>query len=450
MKKRDLTNGNITLQLAELMLPLLLGNILQQLYNTVDAFIIGRCCGEGPYAAIGVAGTVMNLFLFAVVGFCTGLSVIFAQSYGCRDMESFRREHFTALLCALTLAGAAGLLGGVLLPGLLRLIQTPAEISAYVTDYLRIILWGLPVTMLYNLYSALLRSIGSARAALLFLAAAVLVNIGLDVLFVAVLGRGVAGAALATVLSQLLSTALSIYWLCRREPELRPRRADCSLDRALLRRTFRFGSVTALHQSGLYIGKILVQGAVNSGGLALITAYTTTTRIEGFANSMGDSGSAATSVIVAQNFGAEKSERVRFCYRRSLLLLFCLGLLSSAVMYAGAGLFVRLLLGEGQGAAWADAVSYLRIIAFFYPLCFTGNTFAGYYDGCGRVEIPMIGAVCHISLRVLLSWLFVGRYGLDAVAVATGTGWVLVNLMWLLYKAFRMDRSSLSGGDMLH
>ena len=115
-----------------------------------------------------------------------------------------------------------------------------------------------------------------------------------------------------------------------------------------------------------------------------------------------------------------------------------------------AELMLPLLLGEGQGAAWADAVAYLRIIAFFYPLCFTGNTFAGYYDGCGRVEIPAIGAISHISLRVLLSWLLVGRMGLDAVALATGLGWILVNLMWLLYKVLFMDRASHRHRNVLH
>lgn len=450
MAGKDLTQGNITRQLVELAVPLMLGNILQQLYNTVDAFIIGRFCGREPYAAIGVAGTVMNLFVFAVVGFCTGLSVLFAQSYGRRDSAGFRRVHFASLLSGLGLTLAAGIGGQLLLPWLLRLIQTPPEITGDAMSYLRIILWGLPVTMLYNLYSAMLRSVGSARAALLFLAAAVLGNTALDVLFVAGLDWGTAGAAAATVLAQLLSAALSVFWLGRSAPELRLRREDCRVDRALLRRTLHYGSVTALHQSGLYIGKVLVQGAVNSGGVALITAYTTTTRIEGFANSFGDSGSAATSVIVAQNVGAGKSERVRSAYRRSMLLLFLLGLVSAAVMYGGAGVFVTWLLGEESGAAWESAVSYLHLVALFYPLCFTGNTFAGYYDGCGRVEIPAIGAISHISLRVLLSWLLVGRMGLDAVALATGLGWILVNIMWLLYKVLFMDRASHRPRNVLH
>ena len=116
----------------------------------------------------------------------------------------------------------------------------------------------------------------------------------------------------------------------------------------------------------------------------------------------------------------------------------------------GAGIFVTWLLGEESGAAWESAVSYLHLVALFYPLCFTGNTFAGYYDGCGRGEIPTIGAISHISLRVLLSWLLVGRMGLDAVALATGLGWILVNIMWLLYKMLFMDRASLRSRNVLH
>lgn len=303
---RDLTSGSISRHLLRLAAPLIVGNILQQLYNTVDAFILGRYAGAAEFAAVGVAGSVMNLFLFMLTGACTGVSVILAQFYGAGDRASFRREHWLSMSTGLLATVACSGLAFVLLRPLLGVIQTPDELIEPVADYLRIILLSLPAAFLYNLYGALLRAVGWANAALTALAAAVGINFVLDCLFITQLHWGIAGAAWATACSQMLAALLCILYLRRKAPELIFTRADCRMDGVLLRRTAHFSFVTALHQSSLYIGKLLVQGAVNTGGMEMISAYTATTRIEGFANSFGDSGSAATSVLVAQNLGGRE------------------------------------------------------------------------------------------------------------------------------------------------
>lgn len=430
VRAHDLTEGSIPRHLLRLAAPLILGNILQQLYNTVDALILGRFAGEAEFAAVGVAGSVMNLFLFVIVGGCTGVSVILAQLYGARELAAFRREHWLSLVFGCGAVAVGSGVGLLVLPPLLGLIQTPAELTALVSAYLRIILISLPAAFFYNLYGALLRAIGRANAALLALAAAVTVNLALDYLFIARARWGIAGAAWATAISQAVSAALCVVYLRVRAPELFFTRADCRMDSALLRRTAHFSLVTALHQSSLYIGKLFVQGAVNTGGTAMISAYTAATRIEGFANSFGDSGSAATSVLTAQNRGAGKEARVEETFRSSLFLMLGMGLSMSLIMYVSAGAAARFLLGAGQDAALANAREYLRVIAVFYTLCFTGNTFAGYFDGVGRVSVPLIGAASHIALRAVLSWLLVGRLGLSAVALATGIGWLMVNGLW--------------------
>ncbi len=432
----DLTSGSITQHLLRLAAPLIMGNILQQLYNTADAFILGRFAGEPEFAAVGVAGSVMNLFLFMITGACTGISVIFAELYGAGDRAAFRREHWLSLSFGALATVICSGLGFLLLPPLLRLIQTPEELKSLVTAYLTVILVSLPAAFLYNLYGALLRAIGRANAALMALAAAVTINVALDCWFVAGLHWGISGAAWATAASQAISAAVCIVYLRRKAPELIFRREDCRMDRALLRRSAHFSFVTGLHQSSLYIGKLLVQGAVNTGGTEMISAYTATTRIEGFANSFGDSGSAATSVLVAQNRGAGKEERVRESFRSSLLLMLAMGLAMSLIMYVSAGASVGFMLGEYSGAAFENARDYMKLVALFYTLCFTGNTFAGYFDGIGRVSIPFLGAASHIALRVVLSWLLVGRMGLPAVALATGLGWALVNTLWALIKRY--------------
>jgi len=396
----------------------------------VDAFILGRYAGEAEFAAIGIAGSVMNLFLFAIVGACTGISVLFAQFYGAGDLAAFRREHALTLFFGLLCTAVGGSIGILCLTWLLRVIQTPHDLAVFVSTYLTIILASLPAAFLYNLYGAMLRSIGQAGAALAALAVATVTNLLLDILFVSHFGMGIAGAAWATAISQALSGVLCILWLCRTAPALLFHKDDLQMDRGLLRRTAHFSFVTGLHQSSLYIGKLLVQGAVNTGGTGIISAYTATTRIEGFANSFGDSGASAASVLVAQNLGAGREDRTRQTFRTSLALMLVLGLLSSLVMYLAAGETVGFMLGSSSGAAYENGRQYMRTIALFYTFCFTGNTFAGYFDGCGRVTIPFIGAAGHIALRAVLSWRLIGDMGLNAVAVATGIGWILVNLFW--------------------
>ena len=210
---------------------------------------------------------------------------------------------------------------------------------------------------------------------------------------------------------------LCILYLRRKAPELIFARADCRMDGELLKQTAHFSFVTALHQSSLYIGKLLVQGAVNTGGTDMISAYTATTRIEGFASSFGDSGSAATSVLVAQNRGAGKEERVKESFRSSLFLMLAMGLAMTLIMYVSASTSVGFMLGTRSGAAFENARDYLKLAALFYTLCFTGNTFAGYFNGIGKVSVPFLGATSHIALRVVLSWLLVGKMGLPAVAL---------------------------------
>ena len=352
MHSYDLTSGSILQHLLRLAAPLIMGNILQQLYNTVDAFILGRFAGALEFAAVGVAGSVMNLFLFMITGACTGISVIFAELYGAGDRTAFRREHWLSLSFGALVTVICSGLGFLLLPSLLRLIRTPEELAGFVTAYLTVILFSLPAAFLYNLYGALLRAIGRANAALMALAAAVTINVALDYCFVAKLHWGIAGAAWATAASQAISAAVCILYLRRSAPELIFRREDCRMDHALLRRTAHFSFVTGLHQSSLYIGKLLVQGAVNTGGTDLISAYTATTRIEGFANSFGDSGSAAISALVAQNRGAGKEERVKESFRGSLLLMLTMGLAMLLIMYVSTSTAVGFMLGTRRGAAF--------------------------------------------------------------------------------------------------
>lgn len=422
--KGTLLEGNIRRELIALALPLLIGNVLQQLYNTVDSLIIGHFLGTQAFSAVGVAGTIMNLFIFVLTGFCTGISILLAQLYGSGDRASFRREVFisTSLGAAVTLA-LSGIFLGLMRP-VLHMINSPAELIGYIEEYLRIIIGGMLCSYLYNLGSGMLRAIGDTRAATFFLFVSVAVNAVTDYLFVGVWQMGIGGAAWATVLSQLLAAICCMVYIFRRDRDLICTRYDVGFERSLVKRTLSFGCTSALHQSSLYIGKIFVQGAVNLLGTPGIAAYTATMRVEGLANSLGTSMGSALSVFVSQNHGAGKAQREKDGFRQGMGLAVVMAVVLSSLMYTLAKPSMGWFLDAAETQAIAYGASYMRMISIFYLLCFTGNTFVGFFRGVGRMHVLLIGTTLHITIRAILSHLLVGSMGLQAVALATGIGWL--------------------------
>lgn len=434
---KDLTDGNIYIQLLHLSIPLILGNILQQFYNTIDAFIVGQYAGRDEFAAIGIAGTIMNLFLFMIVGACTGMSVLFSRYYGQKNYRMLHVQHFTALITGLIfsiLLGAAGLL---FMRGITVFMHTPAQLQGYTCTYLFWIFLSLPAAFLYNMYAAALRSCGDTVAALVILAMSVLFNLILDVIFVAHCNFGIRGAAQATAFTQLLSCVLCILYLTHAHREFLFSHKECTLRKQTIGDTLSISAATALHQAGLYIGKALVQGVVNTGGTSAISAYTAATRIEGFANSFGDSSSASTSVIVAQSFGAGRHKRVEKTFAASLKCTAILGIICGIVLFASSHITSVVMLGRDDSYALNNSDIYLKIIGLFYPLCFTGGTFTGYFNGRGKVLITLIGSLLQITLRVIISFLLFANMHLSGVAIATGTGWLVVNIVWSCIKCIR-------------
>ena len=426
MNTTNLTSGNIRSQFIALAAPLLMGNILQQLYNTIDAVIVGQYVGQNAFAAVGVAGSVMNLFLFLLNGGCAGVGVMLSQFYGADDLPTFRRGFFLSTVAGgafTVLLTTAALLS---LYPLLHLMRTPPEVIPYAADYLRIIYLGFLSAFAFHLSSAVLRCVGDTRSALIFLLISMAVNLILDIWFIAGLEFGVAGAALATVIAQGLAALLCVGYLVMHYPRLVFRRKDVFFDPPLLLRTARFSLVSAMQMCSLYVGKLLVQGTVNALGTDAIAAYTAATRIEGFANSFGDSGSSAMSVFIGQNTGAKNYDRVKQGFGTGEKLLAALGLFMSLLMILFAVPTLKLVLPADSAGGMAHAVGYLRLVACFYLFNFLGSGLSGYFHGRGRVNLPVMGTTLHISMRVILSFFLAPKMGLEAVALATGIGWVCV------------------------
>ncbi len=437
-----LTSGKISRQIAVLAAPILLSSLCQQLYNVADALMIGHFVGHLAFAAAGIAGTAMNLFIFILDGCCTGVSVILSALFGNGDMNGFRREYFLVGCAGTALSVIMWAGAGFFLPQILELIRTPQELAGLVSSYILIILSGLPASFFYSFHSSVLRSVGDTKTALYFLLLSVALNIILDYIMLVTLELGISGAAWATVISQFVAAILSFVFIAKKYSELLPRRRDLVWDKAMMKQTLSFASISAMHTSSLYFGKLLVQGCVNTLGTAGIAAFTAAARIEGFANSFAIGGCTATSIFIAQNMGASKYKRAKKGLRISMAEFACTGLILSVIMFFFARPLVDLFITTDLQASRMGA-SYLRIVACFYILPFLCNSFSGWFRGIGHMKVPFISTTTQISVRILLTWLFIASYGLNAVAWATGIGWtIMIMLQFIIYKQGRKADAS--------
>ena len=309
--QQDLTQGSIRAGLIRFSLPLIAGNLLQQLYNVADTLIVGRFLGNVALAAVGSAFSLMILLTSLVLGLCMGSGVVFSQLYGEGSMDKLKTAMTNAFCLIAALSVLLTVLSYALLDAFIVLLRVPPEAVPDITSYLRVIFAGIFFTFLYNFFAAALRSVGNSLASLLFLLLSTVVNIALDLLFVLVLRRGVAGAALATVIAQGLSAAGIALYFFFRLPDLRPRRSNFRLDRPLLSRIASVSVLTSVQQSIMNFGILLVQSLVNSFGVATMAAFAAGVKIDSFAYSPAQDFANGFATFVAQNTGAGKPERVR-------------------------------------------------------------------------------------------------------------------------------------------
>ena len=430
---RPMTEGSIPRHLLRYTIPAILGDLFQVTYNTVDSVIVGKYAGAGALAAVGVASPLMSIAMFFIIGLGIGASVLMSEFYGAGDHRALRREFATTLAVAGAFSAAIALGLFALAVPLLRLCRTPAEILGDTALYLRIVALGMIVTSLYNIFAAASRSIGDTLTPLICLIAGSLINVGLDVWFVAGLGLGVAGAAYATVISQAVSAVLCAALLRRNEPLLFTRpgagRSDFAVDPALLRRTVRFSAPSAMQQAGIYVGKLLVQSAVNPLGVSAIAAFNAVNRIDDYALIPERDISSGETVLVAQNHGAGRPDRMRRGLLAAMALEVVYGLIVSVGVFALAGPLMKLFVAPEETEVVRLGVRYLRLMGFFYFMPGITNGLQGYMRAIGKMNLTMYVTYSQMFTRAAFTFLLIGRMGLDAVPVACVAGWILM-MVW--------------------
>lgn len=385
---QNMTEGNVAKQMILFSLPLMIGLVVQQLYNAVDSAVVGRFVSSNALAAVGGSGVVMNLMTAVFSGISTGGNIVIAQHYGAGDTEKLNRAIHASAFLTIAIAIATTAAGWAATPGLLRLLNTPDEVLGDAITYLRIIFLGMFGNMAYNMASAVLRGVGDSKNPLIFLIIASIANLVLDLVFVIVFDMGVFGVALATSLAQLLSAIFSIFKLMRFEESIRLRLSKIRPDKENTWQIIRLGLPAAFQTAVLQVGYMVVQGLLNSFGAAAMAGTKVAQNVESILRMPMSALGTAILTFTAQNYGAGQKSRIRSGIKISLIFNIVLTLLFILVIYLFAPVFMGIFTKDE--AVIQAGVTMLYTLAPFHMFLSIQGVYMNALRGLGKTMVTMI------------------------------------------------------------
>ena len=434
----SLTEGPVFGGMMRFFLPIMLGTLLQQLYSTVDAVVLGRFVGKNALAAVGGSDiAIINLVVGFFVGLSSGASVVISQHYGARESGRVSLAVHTAVVLAIWIGAVMTLLGVFVAPALLGVLDTPAEIMDDSVNYLRWYFAGMIPSMIYNMGGAILRAMGDSKKPLLFLVVCTVVNTFLDLLFVAVFRMEVAGAAIATSLSQVICAALVLFTLSRLPEdggrlELRRLRAD----RTLLQRMIAIGLPAGV-QSMLYsVTNLFVQRAANLLGTDTVAAWSAYWKLDGMYWPVSNAIGIAVMTFAGQNYGARRYDRIHTIIRTGLAMHVVFSVLFSLTLYFTRFWTVRLFCTDE--AVIRQGESIIVMLAFAYPTFFCTEVFSSAMRGVGNAVKPTVitlMGVCVLRMILLFTVTFPHLSNMT-IAICYPVTWFVSSILFLLYYRF--------------
>lgn len=431
---KDMTSGKTTSVLIRFTVPLVLGNLLQLTYNAVDSAIVGNYVGTKGLAAVGCTNPLMNLAILFISGMCMGAGILMSMSFGSGDTARLRRLLSTSMLGGAVFCLIVTVLGIIFTPALLHLIRVPEEIMPEASGYLRIIFTALIFTFLYNFLASSMRALGDSRTPLIFLGISAVLNVIGDLFFIIVLHAGVHGAAIATVLSEILCTLCCTVYILLRLPALHLGRSWFLFDAPLFREIVAFSITSALQQACLQVGKIMIQSIADTMGTAVVAAFGIINRVDDFAYTPQQNIGHAMTTFLAQNKVAGKNERINRGFKSGMLIEFAYTVLLCILCYFGAPFIVRLFIGSSGSTDTAEvmknSVRYLHLIALMYFLPAFTNGIQGFFRGMGDLKITLLSTFMNMVGRVLTAFLLAFSFHLqiETFAYANFAGWILMIL----------------------
>lgn len=431
----NLTEGPIFKTMMLFAFPMILGNLLQQIYNIVDTIIVGRFVSSEALAAVGSAYALMTFINSLIIGLCMGSGALFSKSFGAGKQADMRQE---VKLSFVFIGIITAIIYIIVFPGtdlILRLLAVPADVYALMRSYVRIIFAGIVFIFLFNFFAYLLRAVGNSLVPLIFLAISSVTNIVLDLYFVISLKWGVAGAAGATVISQAFAGVGIAIYVVARHRDLVSFGKDGRTEWYRLGEIIKNDVFTGLQQSVMNFGILMIQGLVNSFGTTIMAAFAAAVKIDTLAYMPAQEYANAYSLFISQNYGARKQERIAKGTRiaTAVSVIFCL--VVSVIIWIFSRDFMEIFVEASETAIIAAGVKYLRIEGSFYFGIGILFLLYGYYRGVQRAEMSLVLTVISLGTRVLLSYMLAPHTGLgvDAIWWSIPIGWILADVVGGVY-----------------
>ena len=433
--EKNLTEGKILKTMLIFALPMIMGNLLQQIYNIADTMVVGRFLGAEALAAVGSAYTLMTFLTSVIIGLCMGSGAVFSIAYGAGNQQELKKSMWVSFVFVGIVTIIMNAAVFVWTEPILRLLQIPEEVYPLMHQYIRIIFSGILFVFLYNFFACLLRAVGNSVVPLWFLAVSSVLNIILDLWFVAGLGKGVEGAAAATVIAQMTAgLGIAVYTLWK-VPVLRIEKQYMHMEKAILNRVMQYSVLTCAQQSVMNFGILMIQGLVNSFGTVIMAAFAVAVKIDTLAYMPAQEFGNAFSFFVSQNFGAKKYDRIRKASGMAVKVSvgFCLAI--SVIVWIFAAPLVEIFLTDPQPAIVSAGVNYLHIEGAFYWGIGCLFLLYGLYRGIEKPVMSLILTILSLGTRVALAYLLAPRpqFGVNAIWWAIPVGWILADLTGYIY-----------------
>lgn len=431
----DMTQGSIWRHTIYFAVPMAMGLLFQQLYNTVDSIVVGQFVGKEALAAVGSTGSIINTLVGFAAGLSTGSSVVISQCYGAHDHPNLSRAVHTTVSVTFILAMLFTLLGSALARPLLRIMSTPADVMGQAETYLSIYFLGIGGLMVYNMGAGVLRAVGDSRRPLYFLIFSALLNIALDLLFVVCFGMGIEGVAYATVLSQFVSAALVLVVLSRDHGPYGLRWHRLRIHCDMVGRIFSIGLPAGFQQALTAFSNVFVQSYVNHFGSACMAGWSCYNKLDAFLFVPPQAIGMAATTFVGQNYGARQHERARKGVRDAFILSFSLSVALTAVVMIFADTFIRFFSTEADVVAYG--VRFIRLISPFYLTLSCTQIFSAALRGTGDGKTPMyIMLFSFVAFRQ--AYLFAAKMlgnQLTWIALGYPMGWMMCSvLLYIFYR----------------
>lgn len=401
----SMTKGTPWVHILKFSMPVLLGLLLQQLYNTVDAIVVGRFAGEASLSAVGTTGSFSYLFLAIATGFAAGCGVIIAQYFGAENEKQVKESAGTGIFFLMILGIATSALSIIISrPAYVHLIHVPDDFLELTLVYFRIYSLGLVFQFGYNIFSSVLRAIGDSAATLYFLLISSVINIVLDIIFVAVFSWGVAGAAVATVISQAASFIAAYFYMIKKYPIFRFTLSDYKWNTKIILKTIKIGLPMTLQLAVISIGLTLIQRAVNEFGQVITASFTVGQRMEMYLNLPCNAFQTTLATYTGQNIGAGRIDRVKQGAKQTVLISLLITVMISIIVWSLADNIIELF-GLGPEAA-GYCLEHIRAVALINIVLSVYVPIFGLFQGAGYSILPMIVAACALFVRVSVTYLF--------------------------------------------